>query len=190
MLSDQNLMAGNNLKRQSRSFAMGMQLDYKCFTPEEWAQMQTDDPITVTQWLCEGEPAFSLDKCWHVMHWLLTGDAGLDDDAFTEPPLGNVVMGGTDSKFEASYGQIRYLMPAEVQDVATALTAIPFADLSAKFDADAFNDAELYPLGRRGTWDDDEVAAEHEAFQTIYPGLVAFFQQAAQDRNVVLISLN
>jgi hypothetical protein len=169
---------------------MGMQLDYKCLTPEDWAQMQADDPIKVMEWFYADEPAFSLDKCWHVMHWLLTEDAGLDDDAFIEPPLGNVVMGGTDSKFEASYGHIRYLMPIEVEAVATALTAIPFSDLSPKFEADAFNDAELYPVGRSGGWDDDEIAAEHQAFQTLYPGLVAFFRQAAQDGEVVLIALN
>jgi hypothetical protein len=108
----------------------------------------------------------------------------------TTPPLGNVVMGGNDSPFEASYGQVRYLMPTEVQSVAAALAAIPFSDLSPKFDADAFNEAELYPLGRGGGWSDDEVEAEHEALQSRYPELVAFFQQAAQTGDVVLIALN
>jgi hypothetical protein len=169
---------------------MGMQLDYQSLTPEEWDQMQSDDPNRVAEWFYEDGPAFSLNKCWHVMHWLLTGDASLNDDAFTDAPLGNVVMGGTDSQFEASYGQIRYLLPPEVQDVATTLSAIPFSDLSPKFEADAFNDAELYPLGRRGAWNVEEVMAEHEAFQQLYSDLVAFFNRAAQHGDVVLIALN
>ncbi len=152
---------------------MGMRLDYKCFTPEEWEQMQADDPINVGNWLCEDEPAFSLDKCWDVMNFLIGGDA---------------VMGGTDSEIEATYGFVRYLTPAEVQKVAETLAGIPFSALSPKFNADAFNEAELYPMGQ--DWSDDEVAEEHEALQSRYPALVAFFQQAAQAGDVVLISLN
>jgi hypothetical protein len=152
---------------------MGMRLDYKCFTPEEWEQMQADDPVNVREWLGEDVPAFSLDKCWDVMNFLIGGDA---------------VMGGTDSEIEATYDFVRYLMPEEVQKVADTLAAIPFSALSPKFDADAFNDAELYPMGQG--WSDDEVAAEHEAFQSLYPALVEFFQQAAQTGDVVLIALN
>jgi hypothetical protein len=152
---------------------MGMQLDYKCFTPEEWEQMQADNPIKVMEWLCEDEPAFSLDKCWDVMNFLIGGDA---------------VMGGTESTIEATYDFVHYLMPTEVQKVADTLAGIRFSALSPKFNADAFNEAELYPLGQG--WSDDEVAAEHEAFQTLYPNMLAFFQQAAQTGDVVLIALN
>jgi Domain of unknown function (DUF1877) len=154
---------------------MGMQLDYKCLTPEDWARMQADDPITVMEWFYSDEPAFSLDKCWDVMDFLIGGDA---------------VMGGTESEIETNYGFIRYLMPTEVQKIADRLSTTSFSALGPKFDADAFNRAELYPLGLGGGWDDDAVAEEHEGFQKLYPALVAFFQQAARNGDVVLIALN
>jgi hypothetical protein len=63
--------------------------------------------------------------------------------------------------------------------------------LSPKFDAEAFNDAKLYPLGLAGGWKDDEVEMERDTLETIYyPELVEFFHQAAERGDIVLLSLN
>ena len=49
---------------------------------------------------------FSLDKDWHVLHFLLTGDANLEP-GHAAPPLGNAIHGGHDTQFEATYGCVR-----------------------------------------------------------------------------------
>src|ERR1700759_548642 len=60
---------------------------------------------------------------WQSIHYLLTGKVEWDN-TMVPPPLGNVVMGGTNTPYEATYNYVRYLTPQEVSDVAKALSDI------------------------------------------------------------------
>src|SRR5207302_6195207 len=54
--------------------------------------------------------ALDIDKSWHLIHFLLTGDTWGGDY-----PLVNVVLGGTElSGTDAGYGPFRYLVHDEV----------------------------------------------------------------------------
>ena len=64
--------------------------------------------------------ALDIDKTWHVIHFLLTGEAWGG-----ELPLANAVLGGTELPgTDAGYGPFRYLVPPEVQATSQALAKI------------------------------------------------------------------
>jgi Domain of unknown function (DUF1877) len=56
--------------------------------------------------------------------------------------MGNVVMGGTETQIDTTYGKVRFLKPEEVREVANALSQISVKDLRARFDPIAFTEAE------------------------------------------------
>jgi hypothetical protein len=68
--------------------------------------------------------------------------------------------------------------------VAEALGRISVEDLRARFSVESFNSAQIYPHGRRARW----TAKEAESVFRIYPRVVEFFQAAARDGDVVLLS--
>lgn len=57
-------------------------------------------------------------------------------------------------------------------------------ELRRRFDPAAFNALEIYPNPRPGGWDEEELEGLFEK----YPELVKFFQTAAQDGDIVLLS--
>ena len=83
----------------------------------------------------------SIEKEWQAIHYLLTGEVAFDESQ-TESPLSNVVLGGTPTEFEATYGYVRYLLPAEVKELAQALHQVLSEDLRSRFDARG--DIEIY----------------------------------------------
>jgi hypothetical protein len=129
----------------------------------------------------------SIDGDWHALHVLLTGEIrGLAEIEPAPPPLDNVVMGGTDTPFDAGYGKVRFLAPYEVREVAEALREIPEEELRARFDPVAFAKAEIYPTSKRGGWDFRAL----EPLLFTYRQLVAFFREAAREGDVVLLSFD
>ena len=56
----------------------------------------------------QADPSWvDLGKDWHVLHFLLTGDASDDPDHRPGQPLHNAVMGGRPTSIEADYGPVR-----------------------------------------------------------------------------------
>jgi hypothetical protein len=178
---------------------MGMTASYQAMSPEEYAALEADREHAAEffygiqdfdAWVARREQQqeadgkrYSLEKDWHALHFLLTGDARMDEGV-TPPPFGNVVLGGKPTPFEATYGHVRLLSPKEVQEVAAALRLVSVEELRRRFDVSKFNSLEIYPDPRPGGWDDDEIAT----LWSVYPGLVDFFERAAAAGNVVLLS--
>ncbi|MBD2455534.1 YfbM family protein [Nostoc sp. FACHB-87] len=184
---------------------MGIIANYWRVTPEQFAELQNDPqagkaffgfdldsfdfshPESMLAKLQEkrsSENFFSLDKEWHTLHFLLTGDLSLEEDTQVASPYWNVVMGGTPTQFEATYGFVRYLNPEEVREVAELLSAISVEELRQRFDVDAFNAAQIYPNPNPDGWDEEEI----EFLLEIYPEFVQFFQNAARQGDIVLLS--
>ena len=112
-------------------------------------------PSTALGWVwryrlsgCEAV-VFRLEKYWHALHFLLTGDDSLDPPGPVPPPRGNVVLGGAATPLETGYGPVRYLNPQEVREVADVLCAIPVEELQRRFNAENFNDRRIYSYARR-----------------------------------------
>jgi len=121
-----------------------------------------------------------IDKAWHGIHFLLTGDAW--DGA---APWSLVVLGGTPIGEDVGYGPARYLLPAQVREVADALGTLPRNELAARFSPQAMEEAEIYPE----IWvrDGDDGL---EYLLANYDVLVKFYQQAAEQNCAMLLYIN
>lgn len=124
--------------------------------------------------------AVDIDKSWHLIHFLLNGEAWGGDG-----PLSQVVLGGTElPDTDAGYGPFRYLQPAEVQAASDALTEISSQELWGLFNADQAQAAEIYPQGWSG---DDE---EREYVQSHFESLQQLYSKAAASGKAMLLYLS
>lgn len=123
----------------------------------------------------------SLEKEWQAIHYLLTGEVAFDESR-AEPPLSNLIFGGTETEFEATYGYVRYLSPAEVKELVQALHQVSREDLRAKFDARG--NTEIYAQGNK--WDEEA----WELLLSVLDYITRFFDEAAANDQIILISSN
>lgn len=183
---------------------MSIEGTYRRVTPKHFAKLKSDtkaaksffgldiedidDPMEIAERMfrqMRSRRYLSIGTDWHALHFLLTGDGRLSGKGKRpRAPLGNVVQGGTATRWPCTYGKVRFLKPAEVRAVAKALAKISVKELRSRFNADSFNEAEIYPHGKRGAWEEDEAES---AFR-IYPRVVKFFHAAARGGDVVLLS--
>ena len=182
---------------------MSIEASYRRVSPEEFARLQADikaaetffgtgledldDPEKLVAKMQEQESSdcyLGIGKDWHALHFLLTGDGELKPHPLPPPPLGNVVQGGTETQWPCTYGHVRSLKPDEVRAVANALGEISVEELRSRFNVASLNAAQIYPHGKRRSWTDDEAESVFE----IYPRVVEFFEAAARDGDMVLLS--
>jgi hypothetical protein len=120
------------------------------------------------------EEGLSLEKSWHVIHYLLTGKI---DEA--PPPLGNAVLGGEEIGEERDYGPVRFLTPQEVREVAEALASISKDDLLRRFDIESMRSAQvIYPI--RST-------SEGELAQHYFERMSHYYADAAASGDAMLL---
>jgi hypothetical protein len=183
-----DLLEKSGLKEEWLS--MSMIGNYRRVTPSELATLQTA-PDTISEFLYPDDKAviadrrLDIDKSWHVIHFLLTGETWE-----AAPPLGNAVLGGQVlGEQDVGYGPARFLMPAEVQEAINALNALPTTDLYMRFSFPALRAAQIYP----DIWDEDDEATKAEEWEYVmwnYDKLVAFFHAAAEQGDAILLYIN
>jgi len=90
--------------------------------------------------------SLSLDKAWHGVHYLLTGEVEQADT-----PIGQAVLGGVEVGDDFSgYGPARLLDVTQTAAVADALAHPEVEpDARARFDAQRMTELRIYPFG----WD-------------------------------------
>ena len=93
-------------------------------------------------WSTDLPLSFSLDKDWHVMHYLLTGRVHGG-----RVPLKNAVLGGTPIGPDDDFGPARYLEPREVAAVARALEEIDRSSLFRHWPPGFLSRWRLYSAG-------------------------------------------
>lgn len=142
-----------------------------------------DDPSQLSRFLYpdDAETAsdhdLDVDKAWHAIHFLLTGQVWEG-----QPPLANAVLGGDPiSDEDVGYGPARYLLPEDVQQVANALFDVSQQALLARFEPQALNKAGIYPPGWRGNPEELEYIGRY------YDLLRDYFRAAAQASDVMLM---
>jgi hypothetical protein len=169
---------------------VSIDVTYRRLKKANWSRLKKDPEKAAAflfeSWLEDGPESrncVELQKDWHALHFLLTGDPSTDPEHLPDDPLHNVVMGGHETDIEASYGPVRCLEPKEVRAIAHELAKISVRLLRTRFSAKAFNDEEIYPNPEPGGWDRKEV----ESVFCVYPKLVRFFKAAAAAREVVLV---
>ena len=132
----------------------------------------------------EADPSrVEMEKDWHALHFLLTGDASLNPEHHPNDPLHNLVMGGKPTSLDASYGPVRKFDQEDIKQVVAALETISVDDLRARFSPEAFNAAEIYPRPTPGGWD----LAEVEGVFEIFPKLRQLFVDALNAGEVVIV---
>lgn len=164
---------------------MSMTGRYHRVTPQQLAALRAD-PSAFPDFVYPKngtEPSadrrLDIDKAWHAVHFLLNGDPWEG-----RRPLVDAVLGGTElGQRNFVYGPPRYLTPDEVHGVAEALDAVPTFELLDRFDAQALNDAEVYPHGWSGS------AEERNWIERSYLELTQFFRRAAEAGDAMVLYL-
>jgi hypothetical protein len=90
---------------------------------------------------------FSLEKDWHIFHYVLNGTAKGGDG-----PLADIVLGGNEIPHIdhiSEYGPMRYLIPPQVKAIAEALAHVDCTKLAAKFDSEDAAAKGIYGVPRR-----------------------------------------
>ncbi len=120
-----------------------------------------------------------VDKAWHAIHFMLTGDAWKG-----EAPLAWAVMGGEEFGDEIGYGCARFLLPQQVAEIAAALQALGVENFKARYRPDAMDAADIYPT----IWVRDG-ALGLEYVVPFYVELVDFYATAAARGDGVILWL-
>lgn len=156
---------------------MGMYCDVLAVTPQQAGEL-VDDPASIEN--LDTTRSVNLEKAWHGLHYLLTGDpwggdAPLDFIATGGEPIGDVDFG---------YGPARLLTPQDVGALAESLAHISDQELWSRFDADDMNAQAIYPM----IWDEPEDDLRDE-YLMYFRELKAFVAQAAQDGLALVLRL-
>lgn len=123
------------------------------------------------------QEALDIDKSWHAIHYLLTGDP------WDGPrPLCQAVLGGEPVGEDLGYGPARYLTPGEVAEVAATLQAVSPETLRERFgDGTSLSKADIYP----DIWDRGPDTLDYVT--TYFTQLVSFYRHAADSERAMLL---
>lgn len=141
------------------------------------------DPSTIHNLLEEGyDTGIDLDKSWHAIHFLLSGEAWE-----REEPACYLVAGGEQIGDEdVGYGPARLLRPYDVKRLDAFLEEIDSAELRRRYNPAAMVAAEIYP----DIWDRAEEYEENFQYVIEYYGILRqFVAAAAREGAGVVVSI-
>lgn len=125
---------------------------------------------------------FDLDKNWQELHFLLTGQVGYPEMRGKTTPINNAIVGGHWTTIDAGYDKLRYLLPEEVQAVATAFDQLTVDQLQIRYERKfkfAVNSSRFQ------NWSDETLAF----YLDLFSELKLFFERALQAGNIVVMGL-
>jgi Domain of unknown function (DUF1877) len=122
-----------------------MSMIYRAFAiPDKLAGQTLADPDSIHQLLeslDESPNELSLEKSWHGLHYLMTGDVWAG-----EPPLNFIATGGEEvGDIDVGYGPARIFRTPQVAVIHAALNNLPDNYVDTKLDLPAFEAAKIYP---------------------------------------------
>ncbi|MGG3800170.1 YfbM family protein [Metabacillus fastidiosus] len=123
-----------------------------------------------------------IDKAWHGIYFLLTGEKNSED--FLNTSLGEVVLGGTAIGNDLGYGPLRYLEADEAAEIFHALKHITVDDFSERFNAEQLNEQDIYPMYDEWTEDDKDYLLEN------YEELFQYFKEAVNNKEAILLLIH
>ena len=94
----------------------------------------------------------SLEKSWHGLHYLLTGEVWQGHGPLSFLLTGGGQVGDDDES------PLRWFTPGETVEIDRALSAVTDDGLWSRFDADEMESQGIYP----GIWDEDEEELREE----------------------------
>jgi hypothetical protein len=161
---------------------MGMVACFTSLSPEALQKLQAE-PDLIEEYLYpddgDSEPPnyIDLDKAWHGIHYLLTGQAegGLE-------PHSLAVFGGEEFGPEVGYGPARFLTVEQVLSVAGVLSELSPEALGKRFNAKDMEAKDIYP---DAIWVRDGQEALNYALEG-YQQLQVFYRDAASRGEAVI----
>lgn len=127
-----------------------------------------------------GGPLLSLEKAWHGLHYLLTGDPWGGDG-----PEAFLLAGGTPQGRDLGYGPARVFEPTEVSEIAAVLREISPETLWLRFDAGQLAEAEIY-----GTdWEEEHPDDLREEYLEYYEALQEFLGRTADSGHALRLTM-
>ncbi|QOR68132.1 YfbM family protein [Cytobacillus suaedae] len=125
------------------------------------------------------ETALDIDKSWHGIYFLLSGEPDLEKPITSL--VGEAILGGTEVGEDFGYGPMRYHEPTDVQNLYHELQKVSLTDLSNRFDIKKFSENNIYPMYRKWSLEDKDYLLENYEF------LVAFYKKAAEEKEAILV---
>ncbi len=148
--------------------------------PDKVKALTKDDALLASTLSdARGAQAINLDKAWHGIHFLLNGDPWKVTGV-----AGQAILGGKEFGDDMGYGPARAMSAADVKKVAEALDKVTAQELSARYNPQAMDKAEIYPT----IWERDGQDGLKELLHN-YAELRAFYQRAANQGNAVIIAI-
>ena len=142
---------------------------------EEELTRVLQDSGHIEKWLEDEERQADIDKAWHGLYFLLTGEADLN--TIERHSLGKAIFGTAVIDEESG---LAYLKSEEVADLSQRLQYIDLSALEARYDVDSMNRYELYPFER--DWGLEEKVYLLEQFEA----LKHIFLQATQRKQALV----
>jgi Domain of unknown function (DUF1877) len=171
---------------------MGIEASYRRVTPEEFEKLhndviyasvyfgddlESDEEInSYFEAIRSSDRYFDLDKHWRSLHFLYTGDFPYDSKIKDDTLLHKMFMGGAATPWEATYGMVRYLIVNEVKEIAEALKQVSEDNFKSRLDC---------LIGSH----ENRIYME-PYFLELHNQLVKFFEMAAKNNDVVLLSFD
>jgi hypothetical protein len=113
---------------------------------------------------------FHMEKDWHIIAYLLTGDAKIKEEHISNAPLHNVIFGGLKTKVESGYGPVRYFDSKLVAETVTALVSVDRKLIASRYDPAAMEKLQIYAPRPEN---------EKQGILQVIEDLTQFFQKAA-----------
>ncbi len=158
---------------------MGMYCDVSAAMKDDLGRLSGDTDLMASALGTDTAIAdnVSLEKSWHGLHYLLTGDAWEG-----QGPLAFLLAGGEhlDGDEEAP----RWFTPEETSKIHQALSGISDEALWSRFDRDELERLEIYP----GIWDEPEDDLKEE-YLGYFQGLKQVLAVAVQSRRGIVVSI-
>jgi hypothetical protein len=160
---------------------MGMTAQLKILSSAELATLtvapdQVEDLLFPEDVENPFEGQFDLEKAWHSIHYVLTGQAQPDGT-----PLGDAVLGGQEIGPNLGYGRARLIPAGRVQEIHEALSKVDFNSRFASVDKSPNRLSEIY-LGSC-------LRSELDYLTQYFNALVAAYATAAGSKSAVLAYL-
>lgn len=153
---------------------MGMVGSYMQLSEEELTRVLQDSG-QIEEWLEDEERQADIDKAWHGLYFLLTGEADLN--TIERHSLGKTIFGTAVIDEESG---LAYLKSDEVADLSQRLQYIDLSALEARYDADSMNRYELYPFERDWGMEEKEYLLEQ------FEELKQIFHRATQRKQALV----
>ena len=142
------------------------------------------DPEKLETYL-DSDTSLSLDKSWHAIHFMLTGQVWEFD-----AELGSVIFGGyligeeDDENFDFGYGPATYVPADEVKILAEKLKALDIEKQKADFSLSMFAGKDIYVFGDDNSFEDVDEEKDY-IFENL-ESLIQYFQDASAQEQVII----